>query len=112
MSKQYLANLALKVNVKVGGRNFVLVNAISRQISLGALLSSGIISADMSFATKRVATKSNFTFKIFLSPNSIIELKNPNEEKLMKVFFEGPCQTEKKRKREDDFSSKNRIGSD
>ncbi|TMX01549.1 hypothetical protein EJD97_024280 [Solanum chilense] len=38
MSKQYLA---LKINVKVGGRNCVLVDAISRQISLGALLRSG-----------------------------------------------------------------------
>ncbi|CAA0826626.1 Protein argonaute 1 [Striga hermonthica] len=32
MSKQYLANVALKINVKVGGRNTVLVDAISRRI--------------------------------------------------------------------------------
>ncbi|MBA0558613.1 hypothetical protein Golob_015625, partial [Gossypium lobatum] len=34
MSKQYLANVALKINVKVGGRNTVLVDAISRRIPL------------------------------------------------------------------------------
>ncbi|GJR03665.1 argonaute 1-like protein, partial [Tanacetum coccineum] len=32
MSKQYMANVALKINVKVGGRNTVLVDAISRRI--------------------------------------------------------------------------------
>ncbi|KAK9106474.1 hypothetical protein Syun_022485 [Stephania yunnanensis] len=32
MSKQYLANVALKINVKVGGRNTVLVDALSRRI--------------------------------------------------------------------------------
>ncbi|XP_024989726.1 protein argonaute 1-like [Cynara cardunculus var. scolymus] len=32
MSKQYLANVALKINVKVGGRNTVLLDAISRRI--------------------------------------------------------------------------------
>ncbi|KAL4574638.1 hypothetical protein LXL04_021474 [Taraxacum kok-saghyz] len=31
-SKQYLANVALKINVKVGGRNTVLLDAISRRI--------------------------------------------------------------------------------
>ncbi|OWM82968.1 hypothetical protein CDL15_Pgr005368 [Punica granatum] len=31
-SKQYLANVALKINVKVGGRNTVLVDALSRRI--------------------------------------------------------------------------------
>ncbi|KAL6873973.1 hypothetical protein ACP4OV_014055 [Aristida adscensionis] len=34
MSKQILANLALKINVKVGGRNTVLVDAVSRRIPL------------------------------------------------------------------------------
>ncbi|XP_042392893.1 protein argonaute 1B-like [Zingiber officinale] len=34
MSKQYLANVALKINVKVGGRNTVLVDALSRCIPL------------------------------------------------------------------------------
>ncbi|KAF8407508.1 hypothetical protein HHK36_006642 [Tetracentron sinense] len=33
-SKQYLANVALKINVKVGGRNTVLVDALSRRIPL------------------------------------------------------------------------------
>ncbi|KAK8934712.1 Protein argonaute 1B [Platanthera zijinensis] len=33
-SKQYLANVSLKINVKVGGRNTVLVDAISRRIPL------------------------------------------------------------------------------
>ncbi|KAF8398821.1 hypothetical protein HHK36_014681 [Tetracentron sinense] len=31
-NKQYLANVALKINVKVGGRNTVLVDALSRRI--------------------------------------------------------------------------------
>ncbi|XP_062027323.1 protein argonaute 1-like isoform X2 [Rosa rugosa] len=34
MDKQYLANIVLKINVKVGGRNTVLVDAISRRIPL------------------------------------------------------------------------------
>ncbi|KAL6603356.1 hypothetical protein ACP70R_043717 [Stipagrostis hirtigluma subsp. patula] len=34
MNKQILANLALKINVKVGGRNTVLVDAVSRRIPL------------------------------------------------------------------------------
>ncbi|KAK2664613.1 hypothetical protein Ddye_003187 [Dipteronia dyeriana] len=34
MSKQYLANVSLKINVKVGGRNTLLVDAISRRIPL------------------------------------------------------------------------------
>ncbi|KAI9073161.1 hypothetical protein K1719_044867 [Acacia pycnantha] len=34
MNKQYLANVALKINVKVGGRNTVLVDALSRRIPL------------------------------------------------------------------------------
>ncbi|KAF9624717.1 hypothetical protein IFM89_013255 [Coptis chinensis] len=32
MNKQYLANVALKINVKVGGRNTVLIDALSRRI--------------------------------------------------------------------------------
>ncbi|KAK1406372.1 hypothetical protein QVD17_41666 [Tagetes erecta] len=32
LSKQYLANVALKINVKVGGRNTVLADALSRRI--------------------------------------------------------------------------------
>ncbi|KAL5715569.1 argonaute 1 [Ranunculus cassubicifolius] len=32
MSKQYLANVSLKINVKVGGRNTVLIDALSRRI--------------------------------------------------------------------------------
>ncbi|KAB1212155.1 Protein argonaute 1 [Morella rubra] len=34
MQKRYLANVSLKINVKVGGRNTVLVDAISRRIPL------------------------------------------------------------------------------
>lgn len=34
MSKQYLANVALKINVKVGGRNTVLIDALSRRIPI------------------------------------------------------------------------------
>lgn len=34
MRKQYLASVALKINVKVGGRNTVLVDTLSRRIPL------------------------------------------------------------------------------
>ncbi|CAI8586788.1 unnamed protein product [Vicia faba] len=34
LNKQYLANVSLKINVKVGGRNTVLVDALSRRIPL------------------------------------------------------------------------------
>ncbi|GMP32881.1 hypothetical protein CsSME_00006439 [Camellia sinensis var. sinensis] len=47
MSKQYLANVALKINVKVGGRNTVLVDAISRRIPLVSDLPTIIFGADV-----------------------------------------------------------------
>ncbi|RRT63235.1 hypothetical protein B296_00041851 [Ensete ventricosum] len=40
MSKQYLANVALKINVKVGGRNTVLMDALSRRIPLVSVVAS------------------------------------------------------------------------
>ena len=47
MSKQYLANVALKINVKVGGRNTVLVDAISRRIPLVSDVPTIIFGADV-----------------------------------------------------------------
>ncbi|XP_010270731.1 PREDICTED: protein argonaute 1-like isoform X2 [Nelumbo nucifera] len=47
MSKQYLANVALKVNVKVGGRNTVLVDALSRRIPLVSDRPTIIFGADV-----------------------------------------------------------------
>ena len=47
MSKQYLANVALKINVKVGGRNTVLVDALSLSIPLVSDLPTIIFGADV-----------------------------------------------------------------
>ncbi|XP_047310197.1 protein argonaute 1-like [Impatiens glandulifera] len=47
MSKQYLANVALKINVKVGGRNTVLQDAISRTIPLVSDIPTIIFGADV-----------------------------------------------------------------
>ncbi|XP_026418560.1 protein argonaute 1B-like isoform X1 [Papaver somniferum] len=47
MSKQYLANVALKINVKVGGRNTVLVDAFSRRIPLVSDRPTIIFGADV-----------------------------------------------------------------
>ncbi|KAM7280708.1 hypothetical protein ACFE04_007842 [Oxalis oulophora] len=47
MSKQYLANVALKINVKVGGRNTVLVVALSRRIPLVSDRPTIIFGADV-----------------------------------------------------------------
>ncbi|CAH9052994.1 unnamed protein product [Cuscuta europaea] len=47
MSKQYFANVALKINVKVGGRNTVLVDAISRRIPLVSDRPTIIFGADV-----------------------------------------------------------------
>ncbi|XP_074269555.1 protein argonaute 1 [Silene latifolia] len=47
MSKQYLANVSLKINVKVGGRNTVLVDAISRRIPLVSDRPTIIFGADV-----------------------------------------------------------------
>ncbi|KAI4374454.1 hypothetical protein MLD38_012447 [Melastoma candidum] len=46
-SKQYLANVALKINVKVGGRNTVLIDAVSRCIPLVSDLPTIIFGADV-----------------------------------------------------------------
>ncbi|KAL9224351.1 hypothetical protein vseg_000394 [Gypsophila vaccaria] len=46
-SKQYLANVSLKINVKVGGRNTVLVDAISRRIPLVSDRPTIIFGADV-----------------------------------------------------------------
>eukprot|EP00262_Sarcandra_glabra_P017248 TRINITY_DN5837_c0_g3_i1.p1 TRINITY_DN5837_c0_g3~~TRINITY_DN5837_c0_g3_i1.p1 ORF type:complete len:696 (-),score=80.34 TRINITY_DN5837_c0_g3_i1:231-2252(-) len=45
--KQYLANVALKINVKVGGRNTVLVDALSRRIPLVSDIPTIIFGADV-----------------------------------------------------------------
>ncbi|KAI4347345.1 hypothetical protein L6164_008161 [Bauhinia variegata] len=47
MNRQYLANLALKINVKVGGRNTELVDALSRRIPLISDLPTIIFGADV-----------------------------------------------------------------
>lgn len=47
LSKQYLANVALKINVKVGGRNTVLVDALSRRIPLVSDRPTIIFGADV-----------------------------------------------------------------
>ncbi|KAK9707013.1 hypothetical protein RND81_07G167300 [Saponaria officinalis] len=47
MSKQYLANVSLKINVKVGGRNTVLLDAISRRIPLVSDRPTIIFGADV-----------------------------------------------------------------
>ncbi|KAL3702460.1 hypothetical protein R1sor_020482 [Riccia sorocarpa] len=46
-SKQYLANVALKINVKVGGRNTVLVDALARRIPLVSDVPTIIFGADV-----------------------------------------------------------------
>jgi eukaryotic translation initiation factor 2C len=47
INKQYLANVALKINVKVGGRNTVLVDALSRRIPLVSDIPTIIFGADV-----------------------------------------------------------------
>ncbi|CAM6009780.1 unnamed protein product [Sphagnum balticum] len=47
MSKQYMANVALKINVKVGGRNTVLVDALTRRIPLVSDIPTIIFGADV-----------------------------------------------------------------
>ncbi|KAK1371926.1 Argonaute 1 [Heracleum sosnowskyi] len=47
MSKQYMANVALKINVKVGGRNTVLRDAVSRRIPLVSDRPTIIFGADV-----------------------------------------------------------------
>ncbi|XP_071715428.1 protein argonaute 1-like [Rutidosis leptorrhynchoides] len=47
MNKQYLANVALKINVKVGGRNTVLRDAISRRIPIVSDVPTIIFGADV-----------------------------------------------------------------
>ncbi|KAL0905376.1 hypothetical protein M5K25_023791 [Dendrobium thyrsiflorum] len=47
LNRQYLANVALKINVKVGGRNTVLADAISRRIPLVSDKPTIIFGADV-----------------------------------------------------------------
>uniref|UniRef100_A0A5B7B9T0 Argonaute 1 n=1 Tax=Davidia involucrata TaxID=16924 RepID=A0A5B7B9T0_DAVIN len=47
MNRQYLANVSLKINVKVGGRNTVLVDALSRRIPLVSDRPTIIFGADV-----------------------------------------------------------------
>ncbi|XP_008777267.2 protein argonaute 1A-like [Phoenix dactylifera] len=47
MNKQYLANVALKINVKVGGRNTVLMDALTRRIPLVSDRPTIIFGADV-----------------------------------------------------------------
>uniref|UniRef100_A0A453SAV9 Piwi domain-containing protein n=1 Tax=Aegilops tauschii subsp. strangulata TaxID=200361 RepID=A0A453SAV9_AEGTS len=47
ISKQYLANVSLKINVKMGGRNTVLVDALSWRIPLVSDIPTIIFGADV-----------------------------------------------------------------
>ncbi|WOK92830.1 protein argonaute 1B-like isoform X1 [Canna indica] len=47
MSKQYMANVALKINVKVGGRNTVLADALKRRIPFVSDIPTIIFGADV-----------------------------------------------------------------
>ncbi|KAJ0977823.1 hypothetical protein J5N97_013297 [Dioscorea zingiberensis] len=52
ISKQYLANVSLKINVKLGGRNAVLLDAISRRIPLVSDKPTIIFGADVTHPEK------------------------------------------------------------
>ncbi|KAH7681813.1 eukaryotic translation initiation factor 2C protein [Dioscorea alata] len=52
ISKQYLANVSLKINVKMGGRNAVLLDAISRRIPLVSDKPTIIFGADVTHPEK------------------------------------------------------------
>lgn len=47
MSKQYFAYIALKINVKVGGRNTVLFDALSRRLPIVSEVPTIIFGADV-----------------------------------------------------------------
>ncbi|KAK1297378.1 Protein argonaute 10 [Acorus calamus] len=53
ISKQYLANVSLKINVKMGGRNTVLLDAISHRIPLVCDIPTIIFGADVTHPENR-----------------------------------------------------------
>lgn len=73
LSKQYLENLSLKINVKVGGRNTVLNDAIQRRIPLVSDRPTIIIGADVTHpqpgedSSPSIAAVSSVFFCCFLS---------------------------------------------
>lgn len=68
MSKQYLANVALKINVKVGGRNTVLVDAISRRIPLVSDRPTIIFGADVTHPHPGEDSSPSIAAVFYLSP--------------------------------------------
>lgn len=75
LNKQYLENLSLKINVKVGGRNTVLNDAILRRIPLVSDRPTIIIGADVTHpqagedSSPSIAAVSSFFRCCFLSFN-------------------------------------------
>jgi eukaryotic translation initiation factor 2C len=73
MSKQYMANVALKINVKVGGRNTVLVDALTRRIPLVSDIPTIIFGADVTHphpgedSSPSIAAVSSLLTRFFLS---------------------------------------------
>ncbi|KAJ8625613.1 hypothetical protein MRB53_034143 [Persea americana] len=72
MSKQYLANVSLKINVKVGGRNTVLVDAISRRIPLVSDKPTIIFGADVTHPHPGEDSSPSIAAAIFSSFSLII----------------------------------------
>ena len=92
MSKQYLANVALKINVKVGGRNTVLVDAISRRIPLVSDRPTIIFGADVTHPHPgEDSSPSIAAVSIFLCSCLTLNFESCNLNSLLLVFGGGGC---------------------